>query len=397
MKPPTIAIIGAGPIGLEAGLAAQERGAEFTIYERGAIAECLSAWGHVRMFSPFAMNASVAGQARLIAEGYELPNEDSLLTGAEFRARYLQPLAQLLRPHIRENCEVRAIGRARRLKGDQIGDPARAGSPFRLLVRDAEGERTEEAAVVLDCSGTYTQPNSLGASGIPVPGEALCADRIHYGIPDVADEKSGAFAGRCVLVVGSGHSAATVVRALADVGSEVIWLIRRERSLPLEELPSDPLPERAHLVAAANQLVREGRVQLCAGAAIEGLRSTASGIEVHWSDGAGKEETLRVDELVVATGFRPDLGLTRELQLQTCWATEGTYPLAASLLGEAGADCLTTPAFGAESLLHPEPNFFTLGLKSYGRAPNFLLRTGYEQVAAIFARLNAATERVEPA
>lgn len=389
----SIAIIGAGPVGLEAGLAAQERGWEFTIYERGAIAQSLSEWGHVRMFSPFAMNASAAGKARLAAEGYELPADESLLTGAEFRERYLLPLAQTLRQHIRENCAVLAIGRARGLKGDHIGDPARASSPFRFLLRDAEGESTAQADVILDCSGTYAQPNSLGASGIPVPGEAVCADRIHYGIPDVAAEKGGDFAGRSVLVVGAGHSAGTVVRELAKVQSEVIWLIRRERSLPLEELPNDPLPERAHLTAAANQLVGDGRVQFCAGAAIESLRSTASGIEVHWSDASGKSTSARVDELIVATGFRPDLALSRELQLQTCWATEGTYPLAASLLGETGADCLTTPAFGAESLLHPEPNYFTLGIKSYGRAPHFLLRTGYEQVASVFTWLEEKAGR----
>ncbi len=381
----SIAVIGAGPVGLEAGLAAEERGWEFTIYERGDIAAAVGAWGHVRMFSPFSMNASEAGQARLRAAGHDLPESDALLTGAEFREGYLLPLAETLRPNIRENCAVLAVGRARQLKGDHIGDPSRAGTPFRFLLRDAEGERVAQAGLVLDCSGTYAQPNSLGEGGLPVPGEAACADRIHYGIPHVAED--GNFAGRGVLVVGAGHSAATLVRALAEVKSEVLWLIRRERRLPLEELPNDPLPERTELAAAANALVREGRVRLLGGAAIDELRSTASGFEVRWSDRAGKSETVRVDELIAATGFKPDLALTRELQLQTCWATEGTYPLAASLLGEAAADCLATPAFGAETLLHPEPGFFTLGMKSYGRAPNFLLRNGYEQVASVFAWL----------
>ena len=109
--------------------------------------------------------------------------------------------------------------------------------------------------------------------------------------------------------------------------------------------------------------------------------------------GATGNRTIEVDEIIAATGFRPDLGLTRELQVQTCWATEGTYPLAAALLGEAGADCLQTPAFGVEMLRHPEPNFFTLGMKSYGRSSNFLLRTGYEQVALIFDWLSSTREQ----
>ncbi len=379
MIPRTIAIIGAGPIGLEAALAAEARGREFKIFERGAVADSVRQWGHVRMFSPFGMNATAAGLDRLRSADIELPAPEALLTGAEFRDRYLRPLAQSMAAHVQEQTTVLAVGRARYWKGDSIGAPERGVAPFRLLLRDAAGERVEEASVVLDCSGTFAQPNSLGEGGIPAPGEAACAGKIHYGIPDLAD-----FDGRRVLVVGAGHSAATVARDLARGPGEIIWLIRRPRELPAEELPNDPLPERARLAAEANELVRCGRVRLLRDTVIESLQLTNGSVEVRWRNSAGESDTLVVDQIVAATGFRPDLALTRELQVQTCWATEGTYPLAASLLGEAGADCLTTPAFGAETLLHPEPGYFTLGIKSYGRAPNFLLRTGYEQVAAIF-------------
>jgi thioredoxin reductase len=388
----SIAIIGAGPIGLEAGLVAEKRGYEFAIYERGAVAESVSQWGHVRMFSPFAMNASATGGARLKEAGYELPAVDRLLSGSEFRESYLVPLAETLKLHIKENCAVLAIGRSRRLKGEQPGEAGRGATPFRLLLRDESGERIETADIIVDCSGTYTQPNSLGEGGLPAPGEASCVDRIHYYIPDLAGAEAARFDGRGVLVVGAGHSAATAICGLAQLQSEVLWLIRRKRELPAEELLDDPLPERARLAAAANQLIHEGRVRLLRDAAVEELRSTASGIEVRWSDSTGKCETVRVDEIIAATGFRPDLALTRELQVHTCWATEGTYPLAASLLGEAGADCLTAPVFGAETLLHPEPDYFTLGIKSYGRAPNFLLRTGYEQVASVFDWLEAKAQ-----
>ena len=101
-------------------------------------------------------------------------------------------------------------------------------------------------------------------------------------------------------------------------------------------------------------------------------------------------KSLQVDRAIAATGFRPDWSFARELHLQTCWATEGTYPLAASLLGESGGDCLAVPAFGADTLLHPEPHFYALGMKSYGRTPAFLITTGLRQIESVLERLEAS-------
>jgi thioredoxin reductase len=379
-----IAIIGAGPVGLEAALTAIERGYEVTVYERGSIADAVRQWGHVRMFSPFEMNASERTMARLRARGVALPRADALLTGAEFQAKYLEPLALTMRAHIHEDCAVLAVGRERMLKGDHIHDPVRAGSRFRLLV----GERIEVADIILDCSGTFFQPNKLGGGGIPAPGESSCSARIHYGLPDLKDGGQERFANKRVLVVGAGHSAATSICDIAELKAtapqtEIVWLIRRDRKIPCEEIPNDRLAERAALIAKANHLVAQKQATLISGSSIESIAPRNGALLVSLG-GAEENRTLKVDEIIAATGFRPDLALTRELQVQTCWATEGTYPLAASLLGEAGVDCLQTPAFGVEMLRHPEPDFFTLGMKSYGRSSNFLLRTGYQQVATVF-------------
>lgn len=385
-----IAIIGAGPIGLETAVAALDRNYAVDLFERRVIADHILQWGHVRMFSPFEMNATKRGISRLHLAGVKLHKPDELLTGAEFRERYLIPLAQSLPAGVvHENTEVLAIGRRRALKGDHIGQPARNQTPFRLLVREEKGERMIEADLVFDCSGTYSQPNGLGDGGIPVPGEAAAHSRIFYGIPDFADAEDERFAGRRVLVVGAGHSGATAVNALAQLpAQEVHWLLRRDRNSPVEEVEDDPLPERAQLASRANRLARDGSVQVHRQASVMQIQSPNESLEVTIEHGAGTK-TLSIDQIIVATGFRPDLSLTRELQVQTCWATEGTYPLAAALLGEAGADCLTTPAFGAEMLKHPEPGFFTLGMKSYGRSPNFLLRTGHEQIESVLDYLEA--------
>ena len=56
--------------------------------------------------------------------------------------------------------------------------------------------------------------------------------------------------------------------------------------------------------------------------------------------------------------------------------------LAASLMG-AGGDCMSLPTLGIESLLSPEPNFYILGSKSYGRNSAYLLRVGIEQAKAV--------------
>jgi len=380
-----IAIVGAGPIGLETALAALERDYAVEVFERGAAADAVRQWGHVRMFSPFEMNSTARGRKRLERAGASLPGPDELLSGAEFRDRYLTPLARTLGAGVlHENAKVLAIARSRVLKGDHIGEPARGATPFRLLIRQGGSERLATADTIFDCSGTYGQPGRLGDGGIPAPGEQLCADSIHYGIPDLTGTDCLRFGGRRVLVVGAGHSAATVIRDLAalDRKTEIHWLLRRDRALPAEEIPDDPLPERARLAASANRLVREERVTLHRSASIEEIARENGALRVTIANGRGSS-ALTVDEVVVSTGFRPDISLARELQVQTCWATEGTYPLAASLLGEAGADCLHTPAFGADMLRHPEPGYFTLGMKSYGRSPNFLLRTGHEQIETV--------------
>lgn len=377
-----VAIIGAGPIGLEAALAAHQRGYEVEVFERGTIAASVRAWGHVRMFSPFAMNTSAAGKALLLEHGVSLPAPEALLTGAEFAECYLEPLAENLGVPIYLKTEVCAIARGSALKTEMIGDPERSSTPFRLLVRQGDNERYASADLVFDCSGTFLTPNPLGDSGLLALGEGRAADAISYGVA-----RADVLAGARVLVVGSGHSAATAVRDLAaQPGTSVAWSRRKISDLPCARIPGDPLPARDTLAAEVNALFKSGRMPNYGGTVAEAVSKGKGSLEVNLRGQHG-ERQLYVDHIVCATGFRPDLRLARELHVQTCWATEGTYPLAASLLGETGGDCLAVPAFGAETLRHPEPGYFALGMKSYGRTPDFLLRTGLEQISSLLEML----------
>jgi thioredoxin reductase len=243
---PRLAILGAGPIGLEAGLYAKKLDLPFTIYERGRIGEHLLRWGHVRLFSPFGMNATPLGRAAIkyVKPSHEFPVDDAFITGREHVTGYLMPVAETLQGNIQNDNVVLKIGRRGLLKSDS--DPGRAKKPFRLLVRDKTRERIEEADVILDCTGTYAQHRWLGDGGIPALGELQAEPQIAYGLEDILGDRKLQYANRTVLVVGAGYSAATTVCNLAQIAEEnqttwTIWLVRDSASTPLRRIPNDPL------------------------------------------------------------------------------------------------------------------------------------------------------------
>ncbi|HET6343185.1 MAG TPA: FAD-dependent oxidoreductase, partial [Gemmatimonadota bacterium] len=386
-RAPRMIVLGAGPIGLQCLLRARGSGWEADAYESGRVGESVRRWGHVRMFSPWRMNVSAAGKA---AVGLEDVDPEGLPTGAEYVTRYLAPLAAspLLAGRVHLGTEVMAVSRGRLLKGDAIASDARRQPRFRVLLRDGRGERVEEADVVVDATGTYATPNRLGPGGIPAVGERA-ARGIEHRIPDIEGRDRAAFAGRRTLVVGAGHSAATAIVALEALAREtprtrVVWLTRSEERRPIPEVSGDPLAERARIAGAANQVAGDGEgwLERLPGTHVDALHEAGFGYRVT-TGGPGGGRTLEVDRVLALVGYRPDPDLARELQVQTCWATEGTYPLAAALLSRAGqgSDCLEAGRdLDASTLRHPEPGFFTLGMKSYGRNPDFLLQVGFKQV-----------------
>src|SRR5438105_1015209 len=182
-----IAILGAGPVGLEAGLYARTLGLPVTVYERGRVGEHVQRWGHVRLFSPFGMNSTPQGRAAIEKDypNYEFPADGDCLRGKEHFAAYLEPLAKtaILRDCLRLDTQVLHVGRRGLLKDDSPGDAKRGQQPFRLLVREAKGrERVEEADIVLDCTGTYGLHRWVGDGGIPAIGELAAEAQIAYGL-----------------------------------------------------------------------------------------------------------------------------------------------------------------------------------------------------------------------
>jgi cation diffusion facilitator CzcD-associated flavoprotein CzcO len=386
IMPPRVAVLGAGPTGLEAALAAVERGWDVTVYECAPhVAGYVRAWGHVRLFTPWSMNVSPWAAAALgvVPDGARCP------TGHEY-ADHLERLAALLGERVELGTRVEAVAREGLLKSEEIGTDRRARLPFRLLVSGPDGdERVDTADVVLDCTGTYGHPNLTGAGGIPAQGERALGERIVRQLPDVAAEP-GRWAGRSVLLVGAGNSAQTVARDLAQVGARLTWAVRARRPA-WGAVPDDPLPDRVALVASSRRLASGGvdGVQVETGVVVERLRASGDQVEALLRQGDGETYTVTVDEVVSMTGAVGDSALFRQLQVHQCYATEGPMALAGALMGEVGADCLAQPALGIDALRNPEPRFIVLGVKSYGRNSTYLLRVGWEQVQEVFGALDA--------
>lgn len=393
---PRIAVLGAGPVGLEAALYARALDLPVTVYERGRVAEHLLRWGHVKLFSPFGMNTTVLGRKTILAEkpGHELPGDGECVTGKQHAAAYLEPLAKAakLRDAVRADCQVLSVGRRGLLKEDGVGDPQRGKPPFRLLLRENKSkERVEEADVVLDCTGTYGQHRWLGDGGIPAVGELAAQQHVAYGLEDVRGDRKAHYAGKSILVIGAGYSAATTVCALAELAEEhpetwVTWLSRNHRTAPLPRVANDPLRERDRLAVRANTLATrtDANVEFHNQTVIEAIEGAPDkGFKVTGRT-AGKSRTWEVERIIAQVGYTPETALTRELQVHECYASLAPMKLAAALTKHAGGDCLAIPSQGADTLRNPEPNFYILGAKSYGRGSNFLLRTGFEQVREVF-------------
>jgi hypothetical protein len=390
-----VVVIGAGPVGLAAAAQLAERGIPFTVLEAGdGPAAAVRQWGHVRLFSPWQYNVDAAA-GRLLAEaGWVEPDPEVLPTGAQLAADYLQPLADLpaLKPHVRYGALVSAVTR---LGVDRVRTAGRDSAPF--LVRLAGGEDVLARAVI-DASGTWGTPNVLGASGIPAHGEQAAAAFVEQALPDVLGADRDRFAGRRTLVVGAGHSAATTLLSLAELagqvpGTSVVWAIRSiGPARTYGGGAADALPARGALGSRLREHVEAGTIQLATGFAIHTITPASNGVEV--SDGT---RTLVADRIVSATGFRPDHSIVSELRLDLDPILGSTRALA-PLIDPNQHSCGTVPPHGVDELAHPEPGYYAIGVKSYGRAPTFLLATGYEQARSVVASLDGdwdAARRVQ--
>ncbi|UVI36707.1 FAD-dependent oxidoreductase [Brevibacterium spongiae] len=409
-----VAVIGSGPVGLAAAAQLVRRGIRPLVIEAGSTpAAAVAEWGHIGLFSPWKYNIDEAARGLLKPTGWQEPDGDSLPTGAELVRDYLRPLAETteLRDSILTETRVVAVTRVGK---DRTGTAQRESAPFLIRTQNSDGTLADlHARAVIDASGTWESSNPIGQGGLPAPGEveARRSGFVTSPLPDVVGRDREQFAGRRILVVGGGHSAANTLLALAELRDEapktrISWVLRRaDPASVYGGEDQDGLPARGALGARLRHLVETGVIEVHASTTITGFGTDGAGTVAAAFGGAGsvaaetegESVTLHADRVVPATGFRPDLGFLREIRLDLDPVVEAPRQLG-PLIDPEHHSCGTVAPHGARVLAHPEPNFYIVGMKSYGRAPTFLMYTGYEQVRSVVAALagdQEAADRVE--
>jgi thioredoxin reductase len=398
----TVAIVGGGPVGLAAAAHVLERGLRPIVLEAGdSVGHAVRQWGHVQLFSPWEYNVDRAAARLLSTTGWNSPEPEQYPTGAELLDRYLEPLATktVLATHIRTSSRVTDISR---VGFDKLKTKGRATAPFEIRYQNGQGPKVVKADAVIDASGTWHSPNPAGANGLRAVGETQSVDRIVYGMPDVLGKDRARYEGKTVAVLGAGHSAIGTLTDLARLAAQSpetkpIWLLRgNDPAKAFGGGANDKLAARGELGTAFAALVLAGRIKVESEFRVSHL--TQDGLRLVVGAGSaccGRE--VVVDELIVATGFRPDLDFARELRIRLDPTIECPVALA-PLIDPNEHSCGTVRPHGARELAQDEPGFYFAGMKSYGRAPTFLMITGYEQVRSIAADIagdRAAAERVE--
>ncbi|KOU70359.1 flavoprotein [Streptomyces sp. XY66] len=395
-----VIVIGAGPAGLAAAAHLLDQGIEPLVLEAGQKAgAAVREWAHVRLFSTWGEVVDPAAEKLLAPTGWTRPDPDTYPSGGDWAEQYLQPLADVLGDRVRTGATVTGVSRAGR---DRIVDADRDQQPFVVHFTHADGrEERVFARSVIDASGTWSTPSPVGGSGLAALGERAAADRITYRVPDLKDPAVRArYAGRRTAVIGSGASAFTALAYLADLaktedgaGTKGVWILRRGISgSTFGGGEADQLPARGALGLAAKAAVDEGHANAVTGFRTEAVeRDTDGRLVLVGEDGRRLDA---VDEVIVLTGFRPDLSFLDELRLGLDERLQAPVELA-PLIDPNQHSCGTVYPHGHRELSHPEPGVYLVGMKSYGRAPTFLAMTGYEQVRSVAAAIAGDLESAD--
>ncbi len=399
LSPPSIAIIGAGPVGIEAALYGRYLGYPVTVFEQGSIGDHVAQWRHVKMFTPFGLNRSPLGLAALASqdENHRPPDDDQLITGEQWLDHYLLPLSRtdLVASCFRTNAKIEFVGRRDHTKMDGNQDAPREDSPFLLMLTQDGRECVATADVVLDASGTFGTANWLGNGGIPAIGERTLREEFSerddsrglfsYRIP--SPESLQRLRGDRFAIIGCGYSAATNVMQLdrrrrEHTETTCCWITAAtgDAAGPMARIDNDPLAYRDELAAAANQIAETGDwLQWRPGRRITEICPSGDGFQLVLDDGS----QIQVDHVLANVGFCGDFEMLESLQLHRCYASGGPMRWAASIAASTG-DCLQQSSAGPDALVTTERNFFIIGSKTYGRDPRFLFSVGLEQIRDVF-------------
>ena len=392
-----VAVIGAGPVGLAAAAHLEVRGIPFILFEAGyTVASNILSWKHVRVFSPWRYNIDKAALQLLSESGWQSPGEEGLPTGEELFSRYLKPLYEL--PFIKSNtflnAKVISIGRKNLDKMKTFG---REDLPFVLHVLQGNEMKQFEARAVIDATGTWNSPNPIGSGGVYAPGEVENRDRIFYGIPNIFNEHKDRYKNKSILVVGSGHSSVNVILELDQLknkypDTEINWVLRKKNIRDVfGGQENDALEARGALGIKIEQLINSDRVNVYTPFQVQQISKENDRLTIVGFQNDEKFALPGIDEIISNTGSRPDFSFIREIRLNIDHALESVSSIA-ELIDPNIHSCGTVRPHGEKELRHPEKDFYIVGSKSYGRAPTFLMATGYEQVRSVVAAIDGDME-----
>ncbi|MCG3087553.1 FAD-dependent oxidoreductase [Sporosarcina cyprini] len=386
-----VAVIGAGPIGLAAAVHLKERGVSFFVLEKGEVSANVRSWEHVTLFSPWQYNIDEAGKRLLSYTDWQEPDGEKIPTGKELVESYLLPLSEVLAPNIYTNHEVISITR----DGiDRMKSTNRSSQPFLLYVETPNGLKEMKAKAVIDATGTWGNPNPVKSNGVWLRTEKELASIIDYHIPNIEASKN-LYANKRIAVIGGGHSAINSLLNLVALkekypNTSITWILRKKR---VEDAfgggSNDELAARGELGVRISDFVRDGYINVITPFLIK---------RIHKQNGVVLESQHNklepFDRLIVNTGNRPNYEINRALRFEREAITEAVSAIA-PLIDPNEHSCGSVPAHGEKELRQPEPNFYIVGSKSYGRAPTFLMATGYEQVRSVVAYLAGDKEAAE--
>ncbi|MGE7129029.1 NAD(P)-binding domain-containing protein [Lysinibacillus xylanilyticus] len=390
-----IVIIGAGPIGLGAAAHLVEKNQSFILLEAGSeIAHNIRTWGHVTLFSPWRYNINKAAKVLLEETDWQEPILETLPTGHELIDLYLKPLAELaqIKPYIQLNSKVVGISRQ---FNDKMKSKNRVNQSFKIYVEKGDDISIIEAKAVIDATGTWGNPNPANSTGVWLQTEKALAEHIEYGIPDIK-VNSSRYTNKKIAVIGGGHSAINTLLSLVELQKEnpstkLVWIMRKNS---LDEVyggkEKDALEARGALGIRIQELVETEKIEVVTPFYISMVKKEE---KINIIGTLNDEQTVltEFDELIVNAGNRPDFTINNELRLSIDTVTESVQALA-PLIDPNVHSCGTVRAHGEEILRQPEKDFYIVGAKSYGRAPTFLMATGYEQVRSIAAYLAGDVE-----
>jgi thioredoxin reductase len=395
-----VAIIGAGPVGLAAAAHLTLRNQPFILFEAGkTIASNVLTWKHVRIFSPWKYNIDKAARELLEANGWRSPGEGMLPTGEEIYSKYLKPLSETahIKPFLHLNSRVVSVGRKNQDKMKTFG---RQALPFVIQVLQHEKQiKQYEAKTIIDTSGTWSNSNPIGSGGTYALGEIENRDKIFYGIPDILGRDTERYKNKNVLVVGSGHTSIQAILELDKLknkypNTEIHWVLRKDINRVYGGKDQDALAARGALGVQIENLVLEEKVNVYTPFQIQQILSRDNKLAVVGYQFDEQKMLPPVDEIISGTGSRPDFSFLREVRLSIDPGLESVSEIA-ELIDPNIHSCGTVRPHGEKELRHPDKDFYIAGSKSYGRAPTFLMATGYEQVRSIVAAISGDMEAAQ--